>query len=233
MNTAEILWGLVGFFLTVMVLSYLIGDNFFFRFAAYLFVGLTAGYLAVLMINQILWPYLIVPLVSGTMIQRLWLLAPLGLILLLLLSQIRRFSILGRLPLAFLAGTAAAVTIGGVLFGTLIPQSLAVINAFDLEYLLAVPEQIWLRVIDAIVMLVGAVATLSYFYFGAKRRQPGEIDSQQKRPIIFESLSKIGQVFMGITLGAVFAGVYSTALLALMERIVFMGDFFIRLFGGG
>jgi len=31
MSLSELIWGGVGFLLTVMVLSYLIGDNFFFR----------------------------------------------------------------------------------------------------------------------------------------------------------------------------------------------------------
>jgi hypothetical protein len=49
--------------------------------------------------------------------------------------------------------------------------------------------------------------------------------------VIFEGLSKIGQIFIGITLGAVFAGVFSSALLALIDRILIMGQFITNLIG--
>ncbi len=232
MSVGEIIWGFVGFFLTIMILSYLVGDNFFFRLAIYVFIGVTMGYLTVIILYQILWPYLAVPLIEGSMTDRLWLIVPLVLIILLLLSQIRRFSVLGRIPLAFLAGVAAGVAIAGAIFGTLIPQSVAVVNAFDPKHLFSAPDETWHRVINAVLMLVGTVATLSYFYFGAAQSRDGE-DEEVHRPAIFEAFGNSGQVFIGITLGAVFAGVFSTALLALIDRLLFIGDFFTRLVGGG
>ena len=36
------LW--IGFILTLMVFSYLLGDNFLYRLAIYIFVGLAAGF---------------------------------------------------------------------------------------------------------------------------------------------------------------------------------------------
>jgi hypothetical protein len=83
----ELIWGMVGLVLTVMVLSYLIGDNLFFRLAASIFVGVTAGFLSVLIAYQILWPYLLQPLISGTVYQRVWVLIPLILSILLIISQ--------------------------------------------------------------------------------------------------------------------------------------------------
>jgi hypothetical protein len=232
MSLNELVWGVVGLLLTVMVLSYLIADNVFFRFAAHLFVGLTAGYLAVIIIQKILWPYLLSPLVAGPWTARLWLLVPLVLVALLLLSQIPRFSGVGSLPLAYLAGLAAAITIGGAVFGTLIPQTRAVVDAFDTARWYAVLGATWLRILEAGVMLLGTVSTLSYFHFGRKRNTPGQGDLSE-RPRLFSVLSKVGQVFIGITLGAVFAGVFSSALVALIDRINFIGQFLIRLLGGG
>lgn len=232
MNLSEWVWGSVGFLLTVMALSYLIGDNVFFRLAAHLFVGVTAGYLSVLIINQILWPYLLSPLFTGSWNERMWLIIPLVLILMLLLSQIPRLAGVGSLPLAYLAGLIAAIVIGGAVFGTLIPQSRAVIEAFDPAQWYAVPGQTWFRILDAGVMLIGTVGTLSYFHFGGKWR-PKNDEEAIERPRGYEILSKIGQVFIGITLGAVFAGVFSSALLALIDRILFIGQFITVLLGGG
>lgn len=226
----ELFWIVVSFLLTVMILSYLLGDNIFFRFAAHLFIGITAGYILLLIIYEIMLPFLIFPLANGSWIEWLWFSIPLVLILLLIVSQIKKFTWIGSLPLAYLAGLAAAVAIGGAVFGTLIPQSLAIIEPFDPDNLYPNSGQSWLNILDAAVMLVGTVGTLSYFYFGRKLKPKTDLDLT-KRPLIFEVLSKIGQVFIGITLGAVFAGVFSSALLALIDRILFMGQFITNLIG--
>jgi hypothetical protein len=231
MNPGTLVWTVVGFLLTVMVLSYLIGDNFLFRLAAYLFVGLTAGYLAVLLINQVLWPHLVQPLATGNWPGVLWLVIPAVFALLLLLGQIPKLSSLARIPLAFLVGLTAAVAIGGAVFGTLVPQAQAVIEGFDPAHWYTVPEQTWLRIADAIVMLLGTVSVLSYFHFGGKLK-PKKIEDEHKRPVVLEGLSKIGQVFLGIVLGAVFAGVFSTALLALIDRLAFLGEAIQQFMGG-
>ena len=57
-------------------------------------------------------------------------------------------------------------------------------------------------------------------------------EASTQRPGIFEGISKIGQVFIGITLGAVFAGIFSSALTALIDRILFIGQFIAQLIGG-
>jgi hypothetical protein len=226
----EIFWIVVSFLLTVMVLSYLLGDNVFFRFAAHLFIGITAGYVVLLIIYEIIWPYLLNPLISGSLIERLWLGIPILLILILIISQIKKFTWIGSLPLAYLAGLAAAVAVGGAVFGTLIPQSRAVIDSFDPSDLTTASGPGWMNIIDAVVMLVGTITTLSFFYFGRKRKPETDSDFKE-RPVIFEGLSKIGQIFIGITLGAVFAGVFSSALLALIDRILIMGQFITNLIG--
>lgn len=231
MTLAAILWSVAGFLLTIMILSYLLGDTVFFRLAAYLFVGLSAGYFAVVLIRQILWLHLLLPLITGTWVERLWVAVPLALVILLVASQFSRVASAGRIPLAFLIGLTSAIVIGGAVFGTLIPQAQAVVTAFDPGDWVAVPTQAWLRILDAVVMLVGTVGTLSYFHFGRKRLLKHEQDAE-KRPQPLEGLSKIGSVFIGITLGAVFAGIFSTALMALIDRLAFLGDSLLLWMGG-
>lgn len=231
MNLSELIWGAAGLVLTVMILSYLAGDNFLFRLAAYLFVGVTAGFLTVLIVNQVLWPHLLQPLISGTWEGRLWAAIPLIFALLLTLSQFSRFSGAGRIPLAFLSGVTAAIVIGGAVFGTMIPQVRSVVNAFDPAGWYAMPGLPWLRILEAVLMLIGVVATLSYFHFG-RRRQKSEDHLETARPRVFEAMSKVGEVFMGVALGAVFTGIFSTALLAMIDRLLFIGEFVIQLLGG-
>jgi len=232
MILTDLFWGVLGLLLTVMVLSYLIGDNFFFRLAVHLFIGVTAGYLVVLIVNRILVPMLATPLLQGNWSERLWLLIPLVLIGLLILGQWRRFSAFGRLPLAFLAGLTAATVIGGAVFGTLIPQSRAIIEGFNQVSWVAAPEQSGSRILDAVVMLIGTVGTLSYFHFGKKIKPQTEAEKTE-RPYALQMMSKVGEVFIGISLGAVFAGIFSTALVALIERIGFVFQVIANLAGGG
>jgi len=232
MSTYELIWGFVGLLLSVMVLSYLIGDNFFFRLAAYILVGVTAGFLTVLLINQILWPYLIQPLLLGTWNERLWVVIPLVLALLLIISQFSKFAGAGRIPLAFLAGLTAAIAIGGAVFGTLVPQARAVVDAFDPAGWYIEPGLPWMRIMEAVFMLLGVVGTLSYFHFGKKHR-PDQNSDGTSRPASIEALSKVGEVFIGIALGAVFTGLFSSALLAMIDRLWFLGQFITRLVGGG
>lgn len=232
MMLGDLVWGLVGFLLTVMVLSYLVGDNPLFRLAAYLFIGITAGYLSVLIVYQILWPFLLSPLIYGSWTARLWMVIPLALILLLLAGQTARFSWLAGIPLAYLAGLTAAIVIGGAVFGTLIPQSLDLMMAFDPVRRAAGSGPSWLGQVEGLVMLLGVIGTLSFFHFGRRKGLDGE-DRAAQRPPVFEALSKIGQVFIGIALGAVFSGVFSTALLALIDRIIFIHAVILQLLGAG
>ena len=63
-------------------------------------------------------------------------------------------------------------------------------------------------------MLAGTVVTLVYFQFGAKRA----VDGSLKRNAIIEILAWLGRIFIAITFGVLFAGVYMTALTAMIER---------------
>ena len=56
MNTLDLIWAMVGFVLSLMIFSYLVGDNPLFRFAASLFIGVTAGYAAVILLYQVIFP---------------------------------------------------------------------------------------------------------------------------------------------------------------------------------
>ena len=231
MISSAVVWGVIGFLLTVMVLSYLIHDSLFFRLAAYLLIGLTAGYLVVLLVNRVLLPHLIWPMADARWTQRLWLLIPIVLGLLLLIGQIPRFAQPSKIPLAYVAGLSAAVAIGGAVFGTMVPQGQAVLDAFDPYRIYAEPRLVWIRILDAGVMILGVVGTLSFFHFGQPLKKMNRTD-ENKRPRMLQALSKVGEVFLGITLGAVFAGVFSTALLGFIDRIAVLGELIGQFLGG-
>ena len=62
----NLITGALGFLFTVLVFSYLLGDNLLFRIGTYIFVGVTAGYVASVAMWQVVYPRLIYPLVYGS-----------------------------------------------------------------------------------------------------------------------------------------------------------------------
>src|SRR5574341_1484354 len=128
----DVIAGIVAFFFTLAIFSYLIGDNPLFRVAVYIFVGVSAGYVAAVAWWQVLWPDLVLPLIAGTASQKAILATPLLLSGLLLMKAWPPLSRLGTPSVALLVGVSAAVAIGGAVTGTLFPQVNATINQFDL-----------------------------------------------------------------------------------------------------
>jgi preprotein translocase subunit SecF len=63
---SELIWTIVSFLVTLMVFSYLFGDNPLFRFVSALFIGVTAGYFAVVIVYQVLIARLVVPVIQGS-----------------------------------------------------------------------------------------------------------------------------------------------------------------------
>jgi hypothetical protein len=211
----ELFWTLLAFLLTIFIFSYLFGDNFLFRIASYLFVGVSAGYIFVLVLFQVIIPRLIVPLQTYDFAEMLvFIIPPLvgGALLLTKISP--RMASLGTLPMAYLVGVGAAVAVGGAVFGTLIGQvagtAKTIVAAFG----------------EGFIVLVGTICTLAYFQFSGSAR-PGR--SGVRQPLV-EGLATAGQVFIGITLGALFAGVYAAAMTALMERLAYLFTTIANLF---
>jgi hypothetical protein len=221
MSLADQVGGLLGFVLTLLVFSYLLGDNPLFRFTVHLFIGVAAGFAAIMAINSVLLPHLAVPLLKGSTSERLLALAPLVLGGLLLTKASPRLSSWGNLPMAYLVGVGAAVAIGGAISGTLFPQALASINLLDRDTAQAFESGLAVSVLNGLVMIIGTIASLAFFHFGIRTRP----EQASAPPAWMASLGQVGQVFIAIALGFVFAGVLSAALVALIERLVYLVDF--------
>jgi hypothetical protein len=214
----DLVAGILGFIFTLLIFSYLLGDNPLFRVSIYIFIGVSSGYIAAVALWQVIIPRLLYPLyfaiTSGDMVTTVVLAVPLlaGVLLLVFPRQ----SGLGQVVMAFLVGVGAAVTIAGALIGTLIPQLLGTINAFDMtafsgKGLPALVEPLS----TAGIILIGTVLTLAYFHFSARPK----VDGSTRRLGLIEFLAWGGRAIIGIALGAIYAGVYAAALTALIERI--------------
>ena len=206
----------IGFLLTLSVFSYLLRDNALFRLVIYIFIGVAAAYVAAVIWYNVIWPQLLLPLGSGDPATILLAIVPLILSILLLAKAIPRLSAAGSPVLAFLVGVGAAVAIGGAITGTIVPQVLASINTGATQTTYPGAARTWMDAVNWGVILLGTLATLAYFHFGARRRSPSH--SPLRAPWI-EEIAGVGKLFIAITLGAIFAGVYAAAMAALVERM--------------
>ncbi|MFN8411058.1 MAG: hypothetical protein U0Z26_01585 [Anaerolineales bacterium] len=205
----DLITGLVSLIFTLMIFSYIFGDNALFRLALYIFTGVSAGYIAMMAWWQVLWPKLFQPLLTNPMQGNGLLFVPLLGVFLIVLKMSSRLSGVSRVAMAYLVGVGAAITVVGAVSGTLIPQFTGTVNAFDLGKLGATKV-----LIDGSLILLGTVFSLIYFHFGARPKADGVLH----RNGLIEAMAWVGRIFIGITLGVIFAGVYAAALTALIER---------------
>ncbi|NOT06181.1 MAG: hypothetical protein HOP27_16440 [Anaerolineales bacterium] len=229
MTTLDLITAILSFLFTLLIFSYLIGDNPLFRIAVYIFVGVSSGYIAAIAWWQVIWPRLIQPLISamltGSLLEKGLIFVPLLGAVLILMKASPRLAGMSRGVMAFLVGVGAAVTIAGAVMGTLIPQVMGTINSFDLASASARNISLIEVIFNGAFVLAGTIFTLTYFHFGARAK----VDGSTRRNGLIEISAWAGRIFIGITLGTVFAGVYAAALTALIERIMslfnFLGNF--------
>lgn len=218
----ELISALAGLLLTLMVFSYLIGDNPLFRIAVYLFIGVASGYAAAIVWHSVLVPKLFQPLMALNPLAMI----PLVFGVSLLAKLSARTAWIGSFSMAVLVGVGAAAAIGGALIGTLLPQAQAAIDGFDILSAGSGLEAAS-RLLEGVILLGGTVFTLASFHFSAGRAA----DGVPKRNRIIEGIAWVGRIFIAITFGALFAGVYMSALTAMIERLSFVLNFIRGLIG--
>lgn len=233
----ETLGTLLAAVLTVMVLSYILGDNALFRIATYLFVGVASGYAAAVAWQEVLQPRLIAPFLSLSTAQigagsfLTGVVVPLGLTALLALRLVPGAGRLGGLPVAMMIGVGAAAVVGGAITGTIVPQSLAATESISPFAIAPQTGETGIeRMVNVLLVLVGTVGTLSYFRFGVRKGEehtPRYSSRRVRTPvgainIPWPILPFLGEVFIFVAFGVMFAGALSATLLYLTERLQFL-----------
>ena len=225
----DVTHGIVGFVLTLSILSYLIGDNPLYRVAVHIFVGATAGYAALIAFQTVIWPTIFLPI--GAVVTNLanadwgaFVSAAIALLLsaLFLLKTRPTITSLGSVAVAFMVGVGAAVAVGGAITGTLFPQvgatfvNLLPVDAsgnFSLEVM-----------VDGLIILVGTIGTLLYFTYSA-RPVPGQV-AGQPLPLLQPAVW-VGKVFIGVAFGVLYAGAIAASLAVFFERIWALQNFVV------
>jgi hypothetical protein len=223
-DLVDMIGGLLSFLLTLCVFSYLLGDNVLFRLAIHIFIGVAAGFVAAIALHSVIWPQLFAPLIGSSLTEKLWVLIPILLSMLLFTKAFPRLSTLGSPVMAFLVGVGAAVAVGGALLGTLFPQFRAATQLLNMAALQASGKEVGLELLNGVLILFGLVVTFASFQYNT---------SLFKNPSIRALWNLIywsGRVFVAITFGVIFAGVYLASLAALTERLYSLLVFLFNLF---
>jgi hypothetical protein len=205
----NLIGGIVAGLLTLMVFSYLLGANPLWRLAQSLLVGVSVGYVTLVILTQVIAPQVarVVQPEAGTSgSDQLLAGVPIALGLLLLM----RLAFPGAWPASFglnlVVVVGASLALGGALAGTIIPQVLDTIRLLDLTdpYTLT----------GNIVLVVGVICALAYFTFAGRKN--GE------RTALVRPLSAVGRWFLIVAFGAILGSLATTFFAALIERLGFL-----------
>jgi hypothetical protein len=221
MQLSDMIGLVIAAILTLMVFSYILGDNLLFRLAAHIFVGVAVGYALI-----IVWFQVFVPALGAGNLLRA---APALILCLLLLFKIRPAqsglsSTLGGLALAFIVGIGAALALGGALFGTLTPQisATASISLNPAHYQDTEAEAGLVDWLNNIIILLGTLGTFFYFTFAV--RAPGAFGGLREGFVRF--WAGMGRLIIVFTLGALYANTFGSRLALLVSRLQFLAGFF-------
>ena len=208
--------------LTLMVWSYVLGDNPAFRIAEHLLAGTAIGFAVVVAWFNVVGP---VFFQDGRLQPTRWSVIPLVLCLLLMAKVNPAWASVGNVAVAFLVGVGAALAVGGALFGTLWPQTLATANlalktsgTSDAPLPLLSDSLFW----QNLAVLIGTIGT--FFYFTFESRPRGALAGF--RDMFTRFWSGVGHWVIIITLGALFANTAMSRFTLLIGRVQWLLDAF-------
>lgn len=196
---------LIAGLLTIAILTFLYRDNPVYKMAEYLLVGVAIGYALVIAWTSTVMDLLVEPLAGG----KLSLLVPLILGLMMFARIFPKAAPISRIPLAILIGSGAGAAIPAMLGPRILTQMSDTIG--NVAGTSAGPS------ISGLIVLIGLIATLSYFYFS--RPQTGALGVS----------SRIGTYFLMIFFGATFGYTVMSRMSTFIGRAEFLLSDFLGL----
>ncbi|MCK4672691.1 hypothetical protein KAT67_01780 [candidate division WOR-3 bacterium] len=192
-------WIWIGAILTLMIFSFLFKDNAFYKFGEHLFVGVANGYYIALYWHNSLKPNLYDQLAAGNLIY----IIPLLLGLMYFARFIPKISWLVRIPIGFIIGWGAGISIPAYFQAEVLRQ---------IEGTVVTPETFInpLNGIWALIIFIGVVCTLIYFFFSKEHKG------------ILGHTSRLGIIFIMIGFGASFGYTVMARVSLLIGRIQFL-----------
>jgi len=182
--------------LTLAIFSFLYKDNPFYKFAEHLYVGVSAAYAILYTLYFDVKPLLYEKFMTEHGPEKWILLIPAAFGLIMLARWVPKISWLSRWSIALTVGIAAGLGITGQIQGILLPQirgTLVPLNSFD-----------------NILMVIGVIATLVYFYFSIAHKGAVKFGA------------RLGMVFIMVAFGASFGYTVMARISLLIGRLHFL-----------
>lgn len=214
MNFATILGLWIAATLTIAILSFLYRDNPLYKFAEHLYVGISVAYVVIyaakftmeqMVVNEFIthWRSYI-ETGSATGFWEAWILIIPTILGLLMLTRWfgPKVGWLSRWPIAFTIGLGAGLGITGGIQGYLLPQVQA-------TFLPLWGSDLW-TVVGNLILVVGVIVTLVYFYFSRPHKG------------FLGGVSRIGIIFIMVSFGAAFGYTVMSRVSLLIGRLYFL-----------
>jgi hypothetical protein len=192
--------------LTLAIFSFLYRDNPVYKMAEHLLIGVSIGYTMVVTWTSTLMDVLFVPLFSD---GRAVLLVPLALGILMLGRFHPKTARLSRFPIAMMIGSGAGAAIPAMLYARTMIQTSATVAPLVSEG--------WSPEWSAIVVLVGIVCTLCYFYFSREHKG------------VLGSAARLGTWFLMVFFGTTFGYTVMSRMSTFIGRMEFLLSDFLHL----
>jgi hypothetical protein len=182
--------------LTIAIFSFLYRDNPLYRLAEHLYVGVSAGFWVIYTWAFDVKPMLVDRFFQSTGVEKWILIVPAVLGIIMLSRWIPKYGWLSRLPISFTVGIGAGLGITAGIQGFIMPQIQATLLP--------------LNSINNILIVVGFITTIFYFYFS--REHKGALGVS----------SRIGIIFIMVAFGASFGYTVMARISLLIGRVYFL-----------
>jgi len=173
--------------MTLSIFSYLYGDNFFYKSAEHIFVGVSAGYIFAITFWDQIYPNLLGRLfpsfIDAGYDFDISYIIPLILGIFMILRLVPSLSWLARISIAYIVGMAAGLKFYVFINSNILFQIKSSAIDFSLSYF---------EIFNQLVILIGVICGLIYFFFSKEHK--GTIGK----------ISKLGIYFLMIKFGASF-----------------------------
>lgn len=173
--------------MTLSIFSYLYGDNFFYKSAEHIFVGVSAGYIFAITFWDQIYPNLLGRLfpsfIDAGYDFDISYIIPLILGIFMILRLVPSLSWLARISIAYIVGMAAGLKFYVFINSNILFQIKSSAIDFSLSYF---------EIFNQLVILIGVICGLIYFFFSKEHK--GTIGK----------ISKLGVYFLMIKFGASF-----------------------------
>ncbi len=173
--------------MTLSIFSYLYGDNFFYKSAEHIFVGVSAGYIFAITFWDQIYPNLLGRLfpsfIDAGYDFDISYIIPLILGIFMILRLVPSLSWLARISIAYIVGMAAGLKFYVFINSNILFQIKSSAIDFSLSYF---------EIFNQLIILIGVICGLIYFFFSKEHK--GTIGK----------ISKLGIYFLMIKFGASF-----------------------------